>query len=454
MTALTALTAVRAGLAGLLIALAPAPAAHAQTQDTEQTFDGAAIRQALRADPIHVLPDALAQVDRDRLATELAAAEPAVDGRIFVVVAPFTVPGAGGYAASDLGEALEPHLADGDQLLVVAGLEVTVPSWPAFANGDYADRPYRQLWNEINNRHREQVLLSYDVTNPLIDLLRLIRHEPPVEPAPTPPSTGADSRLVATVTGHLRDQHVYVDPSLGGEEEQRRWDPFRFRLPEYPANYRVAYLPAPEPGAPVPDLLGELATAFPDDVVVVVNGHWPAVAGPGDQSELAGALTHGLDAAHGDTLLWGERHGAVERCFERLVQLRDGVLDPRAIPTRPEAVNTVGQRLASWTFAGTALALAAVTLAGLWWLRLRRRRATAKALRLGSAQITAALARLAVEIGSWPASGDHGADRRRQAEAAQRYTAALDLLETATTPGELAVANRLADEGLELVADR
>ncbi len=90
---------------------------------------------------------------------------------------------------------------------------------------------------------------------------------------------------------------------------------------------------------------------------------------------------------------------------------------------------------------------------GLWWRRRRRRHKTDdKAFRLGRAQATAELALLAAAIARLGKSSDERA-AHRHAQAAERYTTAVDLIEQARTASELETAGEVIAEGRALAGD-
>lgn len=434
---------MKVGLSGAVLAAVLVLPQYAPP-DEPPPIDGARLAAGLREDPVQLLPGSPARLDVARLRAEIEAAEPRVPGRIVLVAAPFA------YSELDIEKALAGHLAPEDQLIAIAGLRVTIPDWVGFAGGGYADQTFRHLRDEINVRHRDAVLITHDVTGPVTDLLRLIRHEPLTTPVPVSP-VPADPAVVELVLSRLRAGNVYVDPVVDTDQHLARWDPYFARTRNDPTNYRIAYLPAIDPGQGRPDLLTPLAKAFPGDVVVVVAGGSVRVAGPGDQADFPEALRFAVDSTYDQVLMWHWTHRPVKELFVRLVQLRDGTLDPRAIPVRPEDVSTTGAVFGSWAFAGTAVAIVGTSAGAWWWLRVRRRRVEAKAIRLGNAETAAELAQLASLIGALPAGPGEDRATRDAATAAQRYATAVDLMEQATTPGELATAREVISEGIRLL---
>lgn len=425
---------MRKALALVVLAWLIAAALPAHAQDTKPELDGEAIWRQLQHEPIAVLPGAVARFDEDRVRAEMRRSEPAVKGTIYVVVAPFRT------SRLDIAEPLEKYLSDDDVLITVGGVEVDT-DWFELADGKYYGKgPEGSYDAAINRRHAPTVLRTYDVTAPLVDVLRLARGDGLGKRQRPPRVVEASDELVDRIENGMR-KRLFVDPALATTEDELA----RFRLfepDESVGRYRVVYLPPARPGRPVPDPLPGLTERFPNDTVVVVRGLWLDAAGPGDQQALATSLRFGR-AAEAESILWtGRQVGIVKAFFDRLSLIRRGVLDPRGIPVRPPSVEETGGLVGPWAFAATGVVLGGASVGGWWWRRVRRQRAEQRAMRLRSAEVAAELARLAAAV----AKAEEEAGSRRRAEAAERYATAVDLSEQATTSAELLIARDVIKE--------
>lgn len=312
------------------------PAAQAQ----DRPLDGSAIWQGLQDDRVHVVPGSQARFDIRKLRAEMRRAEPSVPGSIYVVVAPFQ------RSSYDIRDAVRARMEADDVLITVSGVEVAT-DWYDLADGKYlGDGPYGEWEKAVNIRHERVVLPAYDVTGPLVDVLRLARGAGLAKPSPAPKRTSADSSTVDALAGRLAKNRLFIDPSLLTPENDEL--AFNSYEAEDFRRYRVAYLPAAEPGRAVPDPLPALAERFPRDTVVVVRGLWIDAAGPGGDEAIRTSLRYARESQY-DTALWyGRANSLVSRFYERLDQIRRGVLDERGVPVRPPAIEETGGTLGSW----------------------------------------------------------------------------------------------------------
>ncbi|MGH3757609.1 hypothetical protein [Actinophytocola sp.] len=418
----------------VLTMLAATPG-YAQPAPAPEPVDVAALAEALRADPVQVLPGAMAKVDTDRLESEVDATEPTDrDGNeksaVYVVLAP---------AASTLSfDELGAELGQDAEVIIVRGLRVELRSWDAYVRGRFAWGADGLLARQVNNRAEQTVLATYDVTGPVIETLLAMRNDRWPDYPDRPESGSLDQSTEDAMIAALRRDRVYVDPDVAASGAQR-WDPFEGRPPQGPVGYRIAYLPAVDE---VPVVRYMLAKEFPDDVVVVVNGHWVAAQGPGSSPDIGSAEVRARGAVAPSKRMdepYPPASHAVATFFDRLTELRGGTLSP------PSAV---GGLVGSWGFAAAGAGIAVLSIMTAWLARRRRTAIAEKAFRTGMATAVGDLARLAAIV-----ERDGGPNARRRAEAAERYATARDLVEQAGTPGELDAAREVIVDGLTLAGE-
>ncbi|MBB3666343.1 hypothetical protein FB384_005305 [Prauserella sediminis] len=420
----------------------PGTAATAGKAQERPEPDGEAIWRGLQQDPVHVMPGAQARFDDATIRQQRRSADAEVAGTVYIVVAPI------GRSGISIRNALDDHLGEQDELITVGGLQVGT-DWFEFAGGRYyGDGPEGDWSNAVNRRHARTVMTTYDVTAPLVDVLRMARRADPADPAPPPAREPAPRATVDRLATDLERDRIADGMSTDGighgDIERPPYDAEEF------GRFRIAYLPPARPGQPVDDPLPALSRRFPEDTVVVVRGLWVDAAGPGDRDAVDTALQYARDNRNDDLLWLGRPASAVGDFYERIGQIRRGTLDPRGVPVKPPSADETGGVVGPWAFAATGVVIASVSAGAWWWRRRRRQESEARAFRLASAELTAELARVAAAITVADGRDDPGPGR---AAAAERYATAVGLAEQATTDAELAVALDVAGEARRMLED-
>lgn len=293
-----------------------------------------------------------------------------------------------------------------------------------------------------------------EVTERLLVLSRLSRGMPPkvaedVEighPAPVP----APPELAAEVAATLRAGRVHNAPGRADPIED--WVPERARE-EFDLTVRVAAFPVLEPGQPVVDHLTPLAAAFPDDVVLVLHGDWVDIAAP-DQDKALAARAFAYGNANLSLFAVGEGgNSLLRRLIDRFALLTAetswGFPQPPPQPRQvPFQVARTVAALAPWVLVGSAVVLGG---AGALRHRNRLRAETAAeevALRAESAATMAAISDLGARVLTAEERGAHV-----DPAAAERHATARLLYDQALTAEAMVEVRRVAEEGLELLAE-
>nr|WP_157529206.1 hypothetical protein [Kibdelosporangium sp. MJ126-NF4] len=278
-----------------------------------------------------------------------------------------------------------------------------------------------------------QVTAYMDVTGPALESVRYMkdtaRHDSRLYP--THPTSAPTSDQVANLVAKLRQNPVYNAP----DRSDRATTPVAAIRQKYGFSLRVVALPALKPGEPFVEYAPALAKEFPDDIVLVAQGHWIDIAGK-DQQRLESARNYTMNHDRRVTLFRGT---TVDRVVRKLTgRLGDlGRHKPLGDP-QPQAFD-LGRTLVGSTpllWGGSAAILGGgVLVSGLVLLRRRRRAVTA--LRTARARAQAAISELGAVLEESP-----------RADATERHVTASELFEQATTAAAMAEAERVADEGL------
>jgi hypothetical protein len=329
-------------------------------------------------------------------------------------------------------------------VVVVEGLDVALFGGPS--SGDH------RLPADLDELRTTTA--TRDVTERVLVLARLGRGLPPdtaedvdvdhLEPVPAPPDR------LAEVVAALRENPVYNAPGRADPVED--WVAGIARQ-ESGIGVRIAAFGVLAPGQPVVDYATPLGAAFPDDVVMVLHGDWFDIAAADQRkADAARAFAYGdadltvLTAGTGANQLLRQ---TVKRLDLLLTETSWGHPQP---PPQPKALPFDVQRtvsaLAPWVLVGSA-----VVLGGAGVLRHRARAsaeaaAEARALRVESASAMAAIGDLGARVLS-AEEGGRGADPA----AAERHATARLLYEQAHTAVAMAEVRRVAEEGLELLAE-
>ncbi len=295
---------------------------------------------------------------------------------------------------------------------------------------------------------------THEVTERLLVLSRLGSGAPPdvaedveiVHPAPVP----ATPEQVAEVAATLGEGRVHN--AAGRTDPIESWVPEHAKE-EFDLTVRVAAFPVLEPGRPVVDHVTPLAAMFPDDVVLVLHGDWVDIAAP-DQDKALAARAFAYGKADLSLFTVGDGGNSLLRqLIDRLALLTAETSwgfpqpdpQPREVPF--DVAGTISA-LAPWVLVGSAVALGG---AGALRHRTRARAAAAAevvALRAEGASAMATIAELGAQLLSVEERGDHA-----DPAAAERHATARLLYDQALTSEAMVQVRRVAEEGLELLAD-
>lgn len=247
---------------------APDPSGSAVPEDTtyQVPFDPAQVTADLSARDIVVLPGSIARFDRARVDALTA------DGNVKVLIAP---PGpldsednqAYRAALSDVTQAVEEQW-DGE-VVRVTGVEVDSVGQDTLADVRHllstfevtSELEFITPYLQDGTRGPSSDEVVTDTTDPALTADLIAR-------------LGADAVVVA-------DGVTLADPSAGvpnPEQLMRNW------RDTTGTNLRLVVLPPLAPGEPAGVRAADLAPAFPDDVVVLIQGRWLDVAGPDQQA--------------------------------------------------------------------------------------------------------------------------------------------------------------------------
>jgi hypothetical protein len=213
---------------------------------------------------------------------------------------------------------------------------------------------------------------------------------------------------------------------------------------------RVAVLPAAAPGALPPDLATPLGARFPGDLVVVVQGLWVQLAGPG-----ADLRRTAVDGYYGDyfdqTAEWGPPQVnlglLLAEKYGQLAANRAVVEHPQRDPDPlPFVVGWL-----PWVFAGTVLVLVAASLAVRWRLAVRRHQRDVAA-RARRGRLAGRLTAVAADLTRLDGLAREGTARELVDGAAERYAVARDLVSAGGDPVTAERAVTDAAEALDRAA--
>lgn len=330
-------------------------------------------------------------------------------------------------------------------VVLVTGLDVTIFGAQASTLDHRLAADFDELRTTTANR---------DVTERVIVFARFGRGLPPgaaedveiAHPAPVP----APPARVAEVVAALERDPILNAP--GRTEPIADWV-VEFARQQYGLRVRVAAFPYLEPGRPVTDYATPLGAAFPDDVVLVLQGDWLDIAAP-DQRKAAAARAFAYSDA--DLVLLSGGNGSthlLRKTLERLdLLLVDTAWGHPQPPPQPRApafdVQRTVSALAPWVLTGAALVLGG---AGVLRHRTRTRAAAAgeeRAVRVETASAMATIGDLGARVLSAEEAGEpvHPA-------AGERHATALLLYDQAHTSAAMAEVRLVAEEGLALLTD-
>lgn len=324
-------------------------------------------------------------------------------------------------------------------VVVVTGLHLTM----------YGGLPFREHQLPADVDELRTTTANRDITERLVVFARLGKGLAPdvaedVEITHTAPVPAAPDR-VAELVAALRQDPVYNAPGRTDAIDDHIAQTART---EYDLGIRVAAFPDLEPGQPVVDYATPLGEAFPDDVVLVLHGKWlDIVAADQDKALAARAFAYGkadltvLSGGSSQSLL----RDTVTRLDLLLTETAWGYPQP---PPQPRAEPFDVQRTV-WALAPWVLVGSAVVIAGAVLLQRRRRAAAAEVeLRAETASALAVIGDLGAAVLTAEESGEPVAPA-----VAERHATARRLYDQARTPVAMAEVRRVAEEGLELLAE-
>ena len=325
-------------------------------------------------------------------------------------------------------------------VVLVTGLDVTVYA-PVSVSKHRLPADFDELRTTTANQ---------DVTERLIVFARLANGQPPeaaedveiTHPAPVP----ADPEQVAEVVAALRERPVYNAP--GRTEPVEDWIAETART-DYDLGIRVAAFPFLEPGQPTVDYATPLGAAFPDDVVLVLQGEWLDIVAPNQDKALA-ARAYAYGDADLSLLNGGSVHALLRDTLKRLDLLLTETSwgypqpppQPRAVPF--DVQQTVSA-LAPWVLLGSAVVIGAAGV-------LRHRRRAAAAQGELTAETASAMAVIG-DLGARVLTAEEGGEPADPA-AVERHATARLLYDQAHTSVAMAEVRRVAEEGLALLTDQ
>jgi hypothetical protein len=305
--------------------------------------------------------------------------------------------------------------SDHGKLIVVEGLDVSVPGTGTVVGpSDLAEVSY--------------VLGTGDVTGMVLAAIDGRSHDA----VPDRTARAADPATVDAVAAGLAARGVYTAPGLPTVGHRGGW---RDLVPG--RTVRLAVLPAAAPGRLPPDLATPLGARFPGDLVVVVQGLWVQLAGPG-----ADLRRTAIDGYYGDyfdqTAEWGPPRAnlglLLAEKYGQLAANRAVVEHPERDPDPlPFVIGWL-----PWVFTGTVVAVVAGSLVVRWRLAVRRHRRTA-AERGRRGRLAARLTAVAADLTRLDGLAREGTARDLVDGAAERYAVARDLV---TSGGDPATAER------------
>ena len=309
--------------------------------------------------------------------------------------------------------------SDRGKLIVVEGLDVSVPgTGEGVSPSDMAEVAY--------------VLGTGDVTGMVLTAVDGKSHDA----VPDRHARAADPATVDAAARAMAAHGVYPAPGIAAVTHDGGW---RQVVPGL--TVRVAVLPAAAPGRLPADLATPISTRFPGELVVVVQGLWVQLAGPG--AELQKTAVNGYYGDYFDqTAEWGpppvnlglllaEKYGQL--AANRAV-VEHPERDPDPLPF------VVGWL--PWVFAGTVVALVAGSLALRWRLAVRRHRRTA-ADRARRGRLAGRLTAVAGDLTRLDGLAREGTARDLVDGAAERYAVARDLV---AAGGDPVTAERAVDD--------
>lgn len=373
---------------------------------------------ALTTDVIARAPGAPAEFDEDALRADLAGSS------VRILLLPY-LSDEQKKAAQDVSRAVEGWAATNDlTLITVIGV---APGFSLFSV------------SPTTPGEAERLLAHQDVTQTLRFAVSrasardgaAIIPEPPDTPLGTP--VPADPDLVATVTAALRADGVWTDPSLPPVTPTPAWT-----LIGPDRTLRVAVLPVRTREQPRIDLATSLASAFPDDIVMVLTGRWIDIAGP-DPAILRSSVMYLYGGGSERLNLYSTPFTPEEEVngvCRRIGLLRTGVTTDQPSPTTQDPQGSV-LPLLGWVFLGTAAAVGA----GVWYERRRRGVAAERdqrAHRRRRDRLAAELPAVAGEILRLDGLARQDDARDALDRATERYGVARDVL---TRDGDLTVAD-------------
>ncbi|MFI7679163.1 hypothetical protein [Actinophytocola sp. NPDC049390] len=324
-------------------------------------------------------------------------------------------------------------------VVVVTGLDVTMYGAPSHREHQLpAD--FDELRTSTANR---------DITERLVVFARLGKGLAPdvaedveithAAPVPAPPDR------VAELVAALREDPVYNAP---GRTDVIGDDVAATARKEYDLGIRVAAFPHLEPGQPVVDYATPLGAAFPDDVVLVLHGHWLDVVAA-DRGKALAARAFAYGKADLTVLSGGSSRSLLRDTITRLDLLLTetswGYPQPPPQPRpQPFDVQRTVWALAPWVLVGSAVVIAGAAL-----LRRRRRAATAEVeLRAETAAALAVIGDLGARVLAAEESGEPV-----DPAVAERHATARRLYDQARTSVAMEEVRRVAEEGLELLPE-
>lgn len=386
---------------------------------------------AFATDVIVRLPGAPAEFDEDALRADLAGSA------VRVLLLPY-LSADDEKAARDAEDTVELWATREDlTLITVTGVE------PGFSLFSVAPTSQSEAERLLAHQDVDQTL-RFAVSRATERAGDAVIPEPADPPMGTPEP--ADSALVATVIAGLRADQVWTDPALTPVSSAPAWS-----LAGPDRTVRVAVLPAVPRGQPRVDLLGPVAAAFPDDIVMVITGRWIDIAGP-DPAILRSSVMYLYGGGSDRLNLYSSPftpQQEVNGVCRRIGELRTGVTTNQPSPTTPDPQGSVTPVL-GWVFLGTAAAVGA----GVWYERRRRAVAAEQdrhAHRRRRDRLVADLPGVAEELLHLDGLARDGQARDALVQAGERYRVGRDIL---ARDGDLTVADdalRSARESLTTV---
>lgn len=373
-------------------------------------LDPTAATAALGRDPVYIAPGSVARIDLAPLRRELAGTS------IVVAVAPYLPENA---ARTD-GPLAEWAAAQRRQVVLVTGLQVTMLTSQNLFTPDVGDV--------------RDALQRNDVTRQVLRAVRHLRDGATVHASWWPRTVPPDRAQLDRIVAGLRRSRLHMEP---GVTERVAADQVQALVSDIA--FRTVVLP-PLLGDDEPALLPALAMAFPGELIVVVHGRWLAATGaPARQLAAAQASVLGRGV---DYLL---RYGWAPDNFLYAYLLRVKELRASRSYPPPDAggidARGISLRLAPWIFVGFALLLGGGSVAIFVRRTVRERRASARAVRTGRAELLARLARVGGDVRSLDVLAAPGPvaeeAARLLAMAAERHATARPLTEHADTPEEV-----------------